>query len=275
MKSVLAKQPNGTIQLTISIPWEDYAKTREEVVKATAEKASVPGFRKGKAPKKLVEKQIDEASVQEEVLRKLLPIYYVDAVKEHNINPIMNPKIHVGKLEEGKAWDFTATTCEMPEVVLGDYKDKIKSLTAKSKIIVPGKEETPVKFEEIIQTLLESTTVVIPELIVEQEVDRLLAQMLDEIKKLGLTLDQYLASTNRTPDQVRTEYQKKAESDIKLEFVLQKIAEAEKIVVSDLEVKEAIQKSKSPQERESLEHNSYMLANILRQQKTLDFLRNL
>lgn len=275
MKSVLAKQPNGTIQLTISIPWEDYVKTREEVVKATAEKASVPGFRKGKAPKKLVEKQIDEASVQEEVLRKLLPIYYVDAVKEHNLNPIMNPKIHVGKLEEGKAWDFSATTCEMPEVELGDYKDKIKSLTAKSKIIVPGKEETPVKFEEIIQTLLESTTVVIPELIIEQEVDRLLAQMLDEIKKLGLTLDQYLASTNRTPDQVRDEYRKKAESDIKLEFVLQKIAEAEKIVVSDLEVKEAIQKSKSPQERESLEHNSYMLANILRQQKTLDFLRNL
>ena len=112
-------------------------------------------------------------------------------------------------------------------------------------------------------------------MLVDQEVDRLLSQTLNEIKSLGLSLDQYLASTKKTPEQLRAEYAQKAESDIKIEFALQKIAEAEKIVVEEKEVEEAITKAKSDQERASLESNKYLLANILRQQKTLDFLKNL
>jgi len=131
------------------------------------------------------------------------------------------------------------------------------------------------KFEEIMQAVIGSATVKIPKVLIEQEVDRLLSQTLDEIKRLGLTLDQYLASTGKTPEQLRVEYAQKSENDIKLEFVLQKISEAEKITVEEKEVDEAIQKAKDPKEKENLTQNRYMLTNILRQQKTLDFLRNL
>ena len=90
-----------------------------------------------------------------------------------------------------------------------------------------------------------------------------------------MTLDQYLASTKRTPDDLRTEYMTKAGNDLKLEFVLQKIAQDEQITVEETEIDEAVQKAKDPKERENLEKNRYLLASILRQQKTLDFLRQL
>jgi trigger factor len=109
----------------------------------------------------------------------------------------------------------------------------------------------------------------IPNIIIEQEVDRLLSQTLDEVKRLGLTLDQYLASTGRNIDALRAEYQKKAETDIKLEFVLQKIAETEGIKVEDKEIDEAIAQAKTDAERQNLQNNRYLLAGIIRQQKTL------
>jgi FKBP-type peptidyl-prolyl cis-trans isomerase (trigger factor) len=235
----------------------------------------MPGFRKGKAPRKLVEDNLNPDHLREDILKKLLPQGYVEALKEHKINPVLSPKVHVEKLEDNKDWVFTALTAEAPEVSLGKYQDAVQKITAKSKIIVPGKEQIPVGFEEISKALLESTSIKIPNIIIEQEVDRLLSQTLDEVKRLGLTLDQYLASTGRNIEGLRAEYQKKAETDIKLEFILQKIAETEGIKVEDKEIDEAIAQAKTDAERQNLTNNRYLLAGIIRQQKTLDFLRNL
>ncbi|QQG40647.1 MAG: hypothetical protein HYV37_03775 [Candidatus Levyibacteriota bacterium] len=273
--STIEKLKDNTIKLTITIPSNMVKKTWEKVVEETSKNAKVSGFRKGKAPKKLIEEQIDTEKIREEVLKELLPQAYIETVKKHNITPIVNPKIHVEKFEEGGDWEFTALTCETPEVNLGKYKDEIQKITAKSKIIIPGKEPQQPNFDEIVKTLLAATTAIIPSMLIEHEVDRLLSQTLDEVKRLGMTLEQYLNATKRTPQNLREEYQKKAETDIKLEFVLQKIAEAEKIVVEEKEIQEAIQKAKDETERKNLEANKYLLASILRQQKTLDFLRNL
>ncbi len=278
--AAMEKLQDGSIKLTITIPVDVVKKTWEEVVNNSVKGATVEGFRKGKAPKKLVESRIDTEKVREEVLKKLLSEYYIQAVKSHNIRPIVNPKIHVEKLddptgEKAGDWQFIALTCEAPTVDLGNYKEQIKQLTAKSKIIIPGKEPQQISFEEITKILLENTTIKIPEMLSNHEVERLLSQTLDEIKSLGLTLDQYLSSTNKTPETLREEYKKRAENDIKLEFALQQIAETEHITVEDKEIQEATQIAKSDEERKNLEANRYLLASVLRQQKTLDFLRTL
>ena len=286
MISALQKKPNGTIELTVIIPFDSVKKAWDEIIDNAVKNAELPGFRKGKAPKNLVEEKIDKTKIKEEVLRKLLPQFYLEAIKEQSVSPIMSPKIHVENLEdlkilsESKGWQFVALTCEAPNIDLTNYKDKIKSLTAKSKIIIPGKPfgaaqgEAP-KFEEIVKALLDSIKISIPEILVENEVDKLLAQTLDEIKRLGLTLDQYMASTGKTPETLRKEYGNKAKNDISLEFALQEIARVEHITVEEKEIEEAIQKAKDPNEKKNLENNRYLLANILRQQKTLDFLKNL
>ncbi|MBI4089697.1 MAG: hypothetical protein HY424_03230 [Candidatus Levybacteria bacterium] len=282
MISALKKDPNGTITLTITIPFAEVKKNWEEVMDETVKNSEIPGFRKGKAPKKLVEEKTDREKIREEVLKKLLPIAYTEAIRTHGVKPIINPKIHVDKIEDPstgsgqvQGWQFTALTCEFPIIKLGNYKENIQKITAKSKIIIPDRESTPAKLEEIVKALLESITVQIPEILVENETDRLLSQTLDEIKKLGLTLDQYLSSTGKNPQNLRVEYRQKAENDLKLEFTLQKIAEEERITVEEKEIQEAIQKAKNDEERKSLEDNRYLLAGILRQQKTLDFLKNL
>lgn len=275
MISALQKQTDGTISLTITIPSSEVKKAWDKAVEETVKNTTLPGFRKGKAPQELVEEKLDKEKIREETLRELLPKHYVQAVNKHQLRPIMNPKIHVAKLEDQKDCQFTAQTCEAPDINLGKYKEAVKSVTAKSKIIVPGKEKQEPKFDEITRALLEAVSASIPKILIEAEVDRLLSQMLDEIKKLGLTLDQYLSSTGRTVESLREEYRKKAENDIKLEFTLQKIAEVEKITVEEKEIEEAIQKGKDEKEKQALSANKYLLASILRQQKTLDFLKNL
>jgi FKBP-type peptidyl-prolyl cis-trans isomerase (trigger factor) len=275
LKSLIEKSPDGTVKLTITIPKENVAKTREKAIIEIAKQTELPGFRKGNAPRALVEEKLSKEKINEEVLKELLPELYQEAVLEHKIKPIMNPKIHIEEISDDKDWIFNALTCEAPSVELGKYKENVQKVTAKSKIILPGKEPQKPTFEDIAKAVLEGANVKLPAILVEQEADRLLSQLLADIKKLGLNLDQYLGSTNRTPEDLRAEYSKRAESDMKLEFVLQKIAETEKITVDDKEVDEAVQKAKSEEEKEHLQKNIYLLAAIIRQQKTLDFLMNL
>ncbi|HUD44452.1 MAG TPA: trigger factor [Patescibacteria group bacterium] len=275
MASTLERDTKGNITLQISLPWEKVKTAKQTVLTSFAKDMTLQGFRKGKAPLNVAAEHIDPDRLREETLKMLLPDAYVAAVKEHNLNPIVNPKIHVDKLEDDKDWTFSAVTCEMPKVVLGDYKKKVKDITAKSKIAIPGKEQQEPNFDEIMKVLVSTAEITVPEMIVEQEVDRLLSQTLDEVKKLGLTLDQYLSSTGKSAEQLRTDYREKAINDIKMEFILQQVAQEEKITVEENELDEAVQKAKSPQEKEYLQHNKYMLANILKQQKTLDFLKNL
>lgn len=282
MISALNKQSDGTIELTIAIPASDVKKAWDQIVEETVKNSVLPGFRKGKAPKKLAEEKLDKEKVKEEVIKKLLPQFYAQAVNEHQLTPIIYPRVHLR--QEDLAKDLSsgqhdlqviAQTCETPEISLNGYKDSVQKITAKTKIIVPGKELQPAKFEDIVKALLDSVKVKIPQMLVETEVDRLLSQTLDEIKKLGLTLDQYLASTGKTAEGLRGEYQTKAEADLKLEFALRKIAEEEKITINDKELDEAIKKAPNEEERKNLAANKYLLASILRQQKTLDFVKNL
>src|SRR3989344_8303991 len=273
--STIKREQDGTIVLTINIPSDMVKKTQAAVMESVVKNANMPGFRKGKAPKKLVEESVNPQKLSEETLKELLPQGCMEAVKTHSLRPVMNPKIHVEKLEEGRDWVFTATTAEMPQVTLKDYKKAIKDVTAKSKIIIPGNEQKEPSMDEIMKVFLEQVEITLPKILVDQEADRLLAQTLDEIKRLGLTLDQYLASTGKSPEQLRGEYETKAQNDMKFEFALQKVSEIEKITVGEKEIDEALQKAKDPQERANLEKNRYLLASILRQQKTLDFLKNL
>jgi FKBP-type peptidyl-prolyl cis-trans isomerase (trigger factor) len=273
----LEKQQDGTIKITITLPHDKIEEEQIAVISDLSKQVNISGFRKGKAPKDMAASQLNPEQVREEVLKRLLPKAYIEAIQEYKINPIMNPKMHIEKIEEGKDWVFFALTCEMPEVTLGNFKENVKKLTAKSKIIIPGKEEENKKpsMDEIMKAVTTDAKIQIPAILIEQEADRLLSQLLNDIKRLGLNLDQYLGSTGRKPEDLRAEYAQRAAEDIKLEFVLQKIAELEKITVDDREIEDAIQKAKDPAEKQNLESNKYMLAGILRQQKTLDLLMSL
>ena len=283
--SVVDRQPDGTIKITITLPLAEVQQVSEEVVTHMAKNVKVPGFREGKAPQDRAAQALNPEHVREDVLKKLLPPAYMEAIQEHNIKPIMNPKMHIEEVEPDKDWVFAALTCELPTIELGAYKKEVQKINSenKSKASKEDKDEKNPSassgqkpaLDDIVKAVLTTAKVQVPQILVEQETDRLLSQLLNDIKRLGLSLEQYLGSTKRTPDDLRGEYAKRAEEDIKLEFVLQKIAETEKVTVDEKEIEEAIQKAKDPAEKQNLEANRYLLAGILRQQKTLDFLMNL
>lgn len=285
MTSTLQRLPDETIELTITIPWADIATRYEQAIVAAVQNAELPGFRKGKAPRKAVEEKLDKTKIYEEVLKDLLPKAYNETVTQQKIRPVVTPKVELKEANEGKDWIVRALTSEKPAITLGEYRKAIQDMkTAKQKKIwIPGKDEPKQEdqkdqkptLDELLKALYEHVTINIPGLLLEHEVNRLLSDLIDQTKKLGLTVEQYLASTNRSPESIKKEYEEQARRTLALEFALEEIADKEGILVSDDDIETVIKTGKTDEEKKSLEGQKYYLASLLRRQKTLDFLASL
>ncbi|MBI5018657.1 hypothetical protein HZB58_00030 [Candidatus Gottesmanbacteria bacterium] len=278
MTSSIHKTDDATIELTITIPWKDIQDMYEVVVTETASATEVAGFRKGKAPKQIVEENIDKTKAYEETIKRLVPKAYTEAVTEQKIAPIMMPQIELKSAEEGKDWVVTARTCERPVVTLKDYKKAVAELKASKtpKIIVPGKDAPADEkakgpsVDEVLDAILLSVEAKLPEILLEHEVTHQLSQLVDQTKKLGLTVEQYLASTGKNAEGIRADYKAQAAKNLTLEFGLEAIADKENVTVSDEEVNKLLATAKSDEERKALEGQRYYLTSLIRRQKTLD-----
>lgn len=275
MQKELTRAEDGTITLKITIPWITVEEARTRVVDGLVKNVQVPGFRKGMAPKNVAETHLKKEAIQEDVLKEVLGKAYNEAVQAEKLTPIITPRIHVDTFEDGTDLVFTAELCEAPTLTLGDYKKAVAEITAKSKIVIPGQESKKPSTDDILNAVIKDAQMTVPKVLYEQEANRLLAQTLDELKSLGLTLEQYLASRGKTAENMRTEYEEKAKRDLTLEFVLRKIADDQKITVDQKDVEEVLKDIKDENQKKQLISNPYFLTSIIRQQKTLDFLAQL
>lgn len=236
ISSTLAKTEDGTVQINFAVPWDLVKTTREKVLTDLAKDVEVPGFRKGKAPLAKTAEKIPQNTIIEKTLTQLLPKALGDAITEHKLRPAIYPKFEVVSAKENEDWQIRAVTCELPGTELGDYKNTISS-AGKAGSDSRTKEE---KEQIVIKTLLESIKVKVPKLLLDEEVNVRLSNLLARIEKLGLSLETYLGSVGKTPESLRQEYEKQAESTISLELILNKIAEKEGINISDKETDEAL-----------------------------------
>jgi len=287
MKSVFAKTGDGTITLTVSIPKKTIDEAYQKKVEEFVQNLELKGFRKGKVPRDVALKNLDKSKVYEEVIKTVIPASYIEALKEHNLSPILQPEIKLAKAKEGEDWQFTAKTCEKPRVNLGDYKaevQKIQGELKKDQIWVPGKpekeKEDPQKVRErklalALEALLKSAKAAIPEIILETEITQRMTKLVDELNKLGLTVDKYLQTKGKTAEQFQAETRAEIEKNYKLEFVLEELADSESITVSAEDLKKVLAEIKDPKEKDALEKQRYYLASLLRRQKTLDKLLSL
>ncbi|MFZ2024986.1 MAG: trigger factor [Microgenomates group bacterium] len=285
MNTQIKRLEDKTIELTLSIPWGDIQKTYSEVVDEFVKETEVPGFRKGKAPREAVEAKLDKNKVYEEVMQHIIPKVYSEAVEKEKLHPVVMPKITLTEAKEGSDWKVLAITCERPEIALSDYKKAVTEAKAAkaNKIWVPGQEpakeeqekDKKISLDELLAAVFTAIKATLPAVLIEQEVNHLLSDLVDQTKKLGLTVEQYLTSTGRTADGIRHEYEEQARRTLTLEFALEDIADKEGILVSDDEIDTVIKTAKSPEEKASLEKQRYYLATILRRQKTIDMLANM
>ncbi|MFC8687672.1 trigger factor [Brevibacillus porteri] len=116
------KVENNQGVLTIEVDATQVDAALDQAFKKVVQKVQVPGFRKGKVPRKMFESRFGVESLYQDALDILLPTAYGQAVREAGIEPVDRPEVDVTQMEQGKNLIFKATVTVKPEVKLGDYK---------------------------------------------------------------------------------------------------------------------------------------------------------
>ena len=122
MSVQVEKQEKNMAKLTIEVSAEEFGAALEKAYQKDKKKINVPGFRKGKAPRKMIEKMYGAGIFYEDAANIVIPEAYSKAAKECGEEIVSQPEISVTQIEEGKPFIFTAEVALKPAVALGDYK---------------------------------------------------------------------------------------------------------------------------------------------------------
>lgn len=247
----MQKLPKSTVKLTITVPADQVKVSQEKVLAEIVKDAEVDGFRKGKAPAELVKQKINPQKFDSEVISDLVKTFYPQALEEQKIAPIISPKIEIESYDSEKDFTFSAQTAIRPDITVGDYKKAIKELydkktaertTKKEDSEEGGSKKSPEQDHvhlsptDIVDAILTVTQVELPDMVLDEEVDRMLSRLVQQLQPLNLGMDAYLKSINKTGDQVRQEYAQVAFKNVASEMALVEIVKKEQVEVDDKEI---------------------------------------
>ncbi|MBR6569571.1 MAG: trigger factor [Clostridia bacterium] len=123
MEHTIEKLSGNKVKIAFKVPATDFDQAIEKAYIKLRGQIAVPGFRKGKAPRKLIEKMYGTGIFYEEALDIVFPDAYMTAVKENELKPVSAPSLSgIDSMEAGKDLEFTCEVYVMPEVKLGEYK---------------------------------------------------------------------------------------------------------------------------------------------------------
>ena len=122
MSLQVEKMEKNMAKLTIEVAAEDLEKAMQNAYQKAKGRISIPGFRKGKAPRKMIEQMYGKGVFLEDAVNALIPEHYSKALAECELEIVSQPTIDITQAEPGKAFIFTAEVAVKPEVTLGDYK---------------------------------------------------------------------------------------------------------------------------------------------------------
>ncbi len=120
MKSAVETLSPTRAKLTVEVPFEELKPSLDAAYKRIAQQINVPGFRKGKVPPMVIDRQIGRGPVLDEAINDALPKLYVQALQDNNIEPLAQPEIDITKFEDNEALEFTAEVDVRPEITLPD-----------------------------------------------------------------------------------------------------------------------------------------------------------
>ena len=122
MKVTIEKKEHNITELVIELPVEEVNKSFDKAYQKLAQQVNIPGFRKGKAPRKMIEARIGIDGMRSEAFDFIIPDAYRRAVKENAVEPVGRPEVTDVTLNPGEPCVFTVSVVTRPEVTLGEYK---------------------------------------------------------------------------------------------------------------------------------------------------------
>lgn len=213
--AIYTKSPDGTLEFELIIPKAELAKAYQEALRESASRLTLPGFRKGKAPLALAEKQLDKNNLYAHALEHAFPHAYVDFIKEHELQPLVDPIVTPKTADPDSDWLLSIKTATFPELTLGKYETSIKSIKS-------FKDEKN-KLPEIFDSLLENIKFDVSPVLVDAETKAALQRLAKQLSTLKVSIEDYAKSIQKSLEDIIKDYQATATTNLRLEFILYEI----------------------------------------------------
>jgi trigger factor len=123
VKSTVETLSPTRVKLSVEVPFDELKPSLDKAYRSIAQQVSIPGFRKGKVPPRLIDQRVGRGAVLEEAINDAIPQHYSAAVREHEVKVLGQPDVSVTELNDGENVAFTAEVDVRPEFELPEYKD--------------------------------------------------------------------------------------------------------------------------------------------------------
>ena len=278
---LLSSEKNTSV-IEVSVPVEIVATHRQHSLTHLAEGVTIKGFRKGKAPLSLIEKNLDPQKITDHTLNHVLGEVVSACLKNHQLDPIGYPKVKINSVVTDKPWTFEIRFPIRPQIKLGEYKKLIKDTLTDTGLWTPGKDKTKPtepsideKLSKVLDLLAKHYQFDVPQELIEEEVNHSLSRLLEQTQTLGISLEEYLKSLGKTGDQLKDGYQKSATEGLKLELILEEIAKDLNTSVTSTEIDDMANASGKLEAHTLTDSQKNEIRAILRRRKTIDALLSL
>src|SRR5688500_18278013 len=122
MKTSVEPLEGNRVKLSVTVEESEFDKAVDAALRKISREVRLPGFRPGKAPRKLLEARMGKAGVRQEALREALPDYYAEALRQTEVDAIAPPEIDITAGEEGGDVEFDAVVEVRPQVTIAGYQ---------------------------------------------------------------------------------------------------------------------------------------------------------
>ena len=305
-KSLIASNDS----LRISIPWSELEKPYRSAIANLAKSVKIEGFRQGKVPLDIVEKQVSLEKIAETVLRDLLPKKYIAALETTKKQPVTAPEYHLVSIKKGEDWVLEAHFCEAPKIDLKDYEkylatgrkaaakfikeqnDKSKKETTKkaTKTQNKDKEQKPqaqklspdqekeIYYQHILRELVVNIRPSIGELLLRRETQAEFEKLKEQLSSYKISIEDYLKKRQISLEELSNELAGTVLNRLQIDFILAAIAKDRKIKVEDSALKQALESIEDEKLREQISNHEQYLnsfkAQLLRRQTIESLLKN-